>query len=887
MASKLDKPTKALVLIAVLGILASLLSLYYITFDLSAQGTTAKVGEIIKHTNDTRLKRSDNIHWFQIAANETECFANDLLFAGKDSFATVKLLNGGVISLNPNSLISLSPDHIALHSGTIEIEVGKEPLKIESFGEEFEIPSQTQLRILNTRSEKRILPIKGDLKTLKGQKVLSQFLKQHKVHITAPQNGLEIPIFPDNTLNFSWQSSGTNNTYRVEFANNRDFTTLIHSLETTTKEATLPATTFQAGEIYWRVTDKTNKQQARSSFSLLTLPLIQLVAPQHGSELAASLASSEGILFQWTNPLKLPQKIQIATTVDFEKDVQTAETKNGQYLLKIQEPATYFWKAGYLNGNKSINWSPTSSFTLKPELKITPMEFRSFPQKIDFALQKSLIIEVHDPNKSAEYNFVILKGSKEILNITKNKPVLSINTFPDGEYTLKVEGFIKEGLKTKPLIRNFRVDTSKPIGPPKIKTNKKVKIFVQFIRKVFENIIPVAHASVKFFPLEWEGAPNAEYEIEIYKNNKRLLKKKIREPSFKFAVPEPGIYLWRLRMKIDHKWGQYSEFLQINAQDKVEHIDYPLMITPAKEAVITTQAEIVKVTLKWQEPFKDVKYFLELYSDISKRPFKTYRVKGGFKTFKFRSSDSPFYWRVYAVSDYKNQSTDTTKHKLSFNQKTEIKNDLKISLATYYVQSTFQQDISDPAFPKLDDETSLAGLLIDLNLVYFPTRWNPRLSLSLHARQSLLSSEQDSYRETRLGAEAGYLLKKSSKWSHSLYGGTLFSKTEVDFQKDASASASYTLNTYSLKYYVVRTISANSFIDSGLAIHLLPSLQMPPSLTWQAGYNYRFAQHWIVSLKGIWEKYLFKATLKENSSDDIQIQLQHLGLGAGLTWEYQ
>ena len=169
-------------------------------------------------------------------------------------------------------------------------------------------------------------------------------------------------------------------------------------------------------------------------------------------------------------------------------------------------------------------------------------------------------------------------------------------------------------------------------------------------------------------------------------------KKQIATPSYDFSIPQPGRYFWRVREGQDGNWGPFSDFAEIEAQDKVQVLKSPLM----KKAF--TDGE--NITFIWNEPYPDFDYYLEIYKQQSKTPLLSIKVKGGLKKFDPRLSDDKHYGRIKAVSAWGNQNPN--RQKLLLNPQDESlqgpnkEKNLYIFRAAYFMtSSSYSQEPED------------------------------------------------------------------------------------------------------------------------------------------------------------------------------------------------
>jgi hypothetical protein len=479
---KLDRSSWILITLALSGIALSLFSLYKVSLSSEHSGQEL-VGKIHHFAKDTRLKRHGDISWYQIN-EKLDCFSNDLIFTGHESYLTLELLDGSRISLHPNSLISLLPGQVSLNSGTIEIKAGKKSLIIESFGDKFEVEQEASFKLVSTDQEKKIIPLNNKSKKLAQVENLKYFFDLQKLSIMNPSTGAQFPRFDGQNLTFEWQSKIKNRKFNISFSASPEFTDLIYIEETQTNSIQRPLISFPAGLIHWRVQDLHEKVVVSSSFFITEIPPINLMHPEPGSKTPLFLVKRDGLLLKWNNPSGLLQKLELSKSADFKDLLHSIETTDSEKIVSLGEEGNYFWRVSYMVGSEIVQGTQVASFILEPEIKIVPLTFLSFPKKMDFTFTKQYVLKVHDLNKSEEYHFSLLKDGKLISRQTKKVPSLVLNELLNGKYTIQVEGKINSELQTPPLNESFEVENTPPIKAPKIKNKMKVDLFVYWLNEI-------------------------------------------------------------------------------------------------------------------------------------------------------------------------------------------------------------------------------------------------------------------------------------------------------------------------------------------------------------------------------------------------------------------
>lgn len=891
----LDNFTKVLVGISILGIALGIYSLFFYKASESERNPADKIASVIKPNNDTRLKRSGNIHWFPVS-QDVDAFEQDVIFTGKDSLATIKFNNGAEVKLLPMSLITISNGNVTLNSGTIEVNLEKgSSLKVESFGEQFEIKDKTSFKVENTAEVKRIVPIAKTkqaeeeiAKSFANIPAVKNYIQSQTITITGPPTGEHIPKFEGSSVNIRWKASTINpkNAFRVEFSPDENFDTISYRTETPFTNLNVPVASLSSGINYFRVQEAKGKAKAESSLYLKDDVTIEYLQPTHMADYPLDQVESQGILFEWTNSLQLPQRVQISNTPDFQNVVFEDTLQATQKNYSFQTEGNYYWRVGHVL-DKSVYWSKVAAFNLNKKIPVSPLEIHSFPKDMDFRLKSHYEAQVHDLNKCEEYEFTILRGEQVVTQLKTASPKLKIAKLNDGEYQLKVIGKLKNNVFTEPVTREFSVKNSAPLSAPKI-IKKKVKLFV-LLNTVFDFIFPSAHAAPAegpYYNLQWEETPGATYEIEIAQTNPKniIIREIVSTPNYKFVVPGPETFYWRVRSKVKNEWSPFSEFAVMDVQDKITRISDALMIEPQNGTVIELKGEKPSIEFSWNEPQKNATYYLEITTKADGSNARTIKVQGGSYRVAFKKFPKNLYWRVYAESQFKNRTSNTEFYKISTvkeqnTEETKLGNKFVLRSAGYMVQSANVMDFSDVNLEKRDE--TLTGPILEFNGEFIPGRWKHKRSVNMYLRYSMLSSAETELSEQKIGAEYGWLSAPEKEVKHNFYAGLHF-YDNMSFKFGSDINGNYSLMFVSGRYLYRRpyTEKINLEFNAGLQ---LPKLGFNPLIVLRPGINYKLRKNLWIDAFGIFER--FNHELKDTENDNnVEISFQNIGLGAGLTY---
>jgi hypothetical protein len=540
--------------------------------------------------------------------------------------------------------------------------------------------------------------------------------------------------------------------------------------------------------------------------------------------------------------------------------------------------------------DKKVYWARPASFSLSKKIPVSPLEIHDFAKVMDFRLTPQYVINVHDLNKCEEFEFTLLNGDRVVSKIKTARPGLRVSKLRDGIYQVKVVGRLKNNVYTEPVVREFKVMNSQTLKAPKIKKNN-VQLFVKLIQKAFDFVFPSAYsapAANAFYNLEWEETPGATYEIEIAKTTKEniVIREKVQANRYKFIVPGPETFYWRVRSFLNNEWSPFSEFAEVHVVDRIRRISDALMTYP-EDGETLDLSDGPSIEFKWDEPDKRATYYLELSTRVDGSNAKIIQVKDGSHTVSFKKAPKEIYWRVYAESKFKNRTVNNEFFRVST---TSAKNDDKpgtvakdgkliIRGSAFYVQSANIMDFSSVDLDKRDE--TLTGPILEMNAEYLPARWNHRQSINIFARYSSLSSAETKLSEKKMGAEFGWLSSPESETKHNLYAGFHFFDT-MSFQFGSDITGNYNLMFLSGRYVYRKPLSKkiNFEMNSGLQ---LPNLGFNPLVILRPGINYKLSEKLWLDSYLLFER--FTHELKDTEEDNnVKIQYQNAGLGFGFTY---
>lgn len=866
----LDRSSKIILTLAIVGIVASFFLLkHFSNFSLS-DSDEAKIASITFYTNDVRLKRSTTLNWSKIE-EQANCFIDDRIFTGPASTATIEFLNGSKVTLQPNSLVSLSAGFISLNSGSIDVDLSRGQLEVESFGEKFKPTPKSKFRVENLETSKRILPI-GETKIEKWEKTktLEKFVKVEKLNLLSPVKGEKIPKFSDQEIDFTWDDSDQDlDEAVIQFSQDSSFSTIVHQDSAPSTPTQIQVSSLPTGPLYWRLMNKDKEISNRESFSLFEVPPIALQSPP-AEKVISLITAKEGVEFTWTNESEIPKVLQVSSSEDFSESVQSVKVEDNKAVVALESSGKFFWRVGHQYATNRREWSQASSFSVAPSLQITQLD-----KKLDFNSIDDVEVKVKSEVPCEEFEFIISQGEKIITSLKSKTANVALPKLTDGKYELRVTGFSKGEVVSESEPKPFKVKNSPPLQKPTIKNKKKVNLFVRAVSTLFDLIFPSAEAAPQaFYRLQWDGDEESEYEVEISKpDGEIVLKKKVKGLSYKFLVSGPEKYRWRVRLVRGKKASEFSDYAEILIHDKITSFKKPRMISPKNGAKLPDHGDKVRVEFRWEELPAQYDTFLEIYDGPkSKKPFIKEAVSGDSHELVLTDPPKVIYWRVYAQSIYKNKTTSEHRFAIKTSRVDVRPGYYTLSPQVAFFKSKLSVSYDRESAEAIPDYDSLSGPAAGLAGEYFLGRADHKRSIAATVMGYALADGKDKLTEVRTLLEYGIL-----KNEHRFYVGTFLTLGELNLPSQLEASF---LNLYvSGRYVFARNLSENW--QSLSSILLLVTHNTTPSFYLRQTFSRRLNKRLALDLFGQIEQLSAKS---EVDGTEATTKLTSFGAGLGLTW---
>lgn len=592
-------------------------------FPQAQTGKLELIGNVATSENDVRRKNLDTFSWIP-ASKKDQIYENDSIFTGDRSEAEIRLQQGALIKIHPNSLVTLNLKNgqmlLDLRYGNLE--GGLQPgssLTIKSGHEEFVIQGKNGSAEKSTIKLKKAHSGKVDVKLLSGQATFTNKKKQTstelpkdtvvtvtkagemrpleklELHLITADNLNWVREMPDAPVPFEWTSKGDIAKYEFEVSPKEDFS-VISSSQRTSEQKIQMTDPLEPGSYYWRLKALDQKGQVSivsntQRFNISHLPKPQVVPPVASpasvvTPPAPTLPTPPSIATKDVAPNVVPPDRPLLVTKKIEFKVPS---------LQDRDPAS-------LPAPK-ILWKPVAQVK-NYQLQISKNEAFTEAQKYD------------------------LKGSQAVWN-----------QYHPGQYYYRVYARGLTGLMSQP----------SEVGTLDIQVGDVTLNPFKAITIIGKAPIPIEA------PISWNEIPFAKsYLVQIDKDQNFSQPRQMEYPANtgSLAITAPGLYQVRVQA-LDKDNKPLTEFSNI---EEVLYtfrspLNSPPLLEPFNNASIFLQAEIEPpfIWLEWKKVEGSISYSIE----ISDKPdFSRILIAKSLTENRYLVKDrvplGKIYWRVRA-----------------------------------------------------------------------------------------------------------------------------------------------------------------------------------------------------------------------------------------------
>lgn len=500
------------------------------------------IGNLMSYENEVRHKQVSSIDWQRVTDVNMDLMDGDQIFTSENSSAVVRLINGVVLNLKPNTLVKLelNGDSMNLNylKGLMEIDFAGSDIEgnINLNGKNLDTSGDGKLKIYKD-GEKTLFNVKsgsiklGDRRLNAGEELDSdgkRKLGDESIVLLGPEDDYRFSPIRKNSIKFKWKAPSGTKILTLEVARDPDFDNVVLKRRSYGNNYTMGMP--RDGRYYWRVRAP-GITSPISYFYVKNLPPAKLLYPRIEEQLKVKLKQRLPIEFQWKGDPKQDYLLTLYTpNLGGKMKKRTFKVAGNSYETRLTDLGRYVWtvKPDHPKGLKS----KSRSFRLRPnafvKIKKPGNEFvfdaTRTTRPIQFELQKK--------PRSRSALFVSRDVTFENI-VAKQKFTtqrFNLKYAQAGDYYYKITSLLDPNYTTD--VFEMRIINWTAVGlTPR------------------NDLIIRAKDKTQQMKFAWNALYRGKYSLEIAEDPyfKKLVHQKFTKRKSESFTMVPGKYYWRLR----------------------------------------------------------------------------------------------------------------------------------------------------------------------------------------------------------------------------------------------------------------------------------------------------------------------------------------------------
>lgn len=684
------------------------------------KGNLEQIGEVRMSNNDVRRRFEVAMAWLPLKGNN-KVYQGDSIFTGDNSTAVIITKNGEEISIAPNSLVVITQKKDSL---SLNIGFGSVKGKVEK-GKKFFVASNDKLTefagdnaVVNIdagEGNKLLLNVisgQVNLKTKEGDTILrtqetteikddgsAKDVIASRVQIVNPSPGEHFKFKEDTPIIFRWKTAKTYTRMKIKVATDEEFHNVV--IDSRIDDNSYSAYNLPKDEIlYWQVVAEGGQSEINKFTLAGDIPPFPTF-PKPGFQfyydpfLQPNLAGSHVDVTWEQGSIASTFEVQLATDFNFKTNVKSYKTDKHTVSLGLLTAGQYYWR---VRSNDFIDekWSEPSHFKVGPEptkiLSAPVPELADNTFLIPTKIHGESTDKIHSLRRHGAQKYIeqfpkinwspVNNAELYVLQISRNSTFTNIivnETQPQrsyvwrdiepGEYFWRIKG-VSEAYRDGRYTRTQKIVLS--VAPPQALTQP---LIVDEIPDPILLNAPPPPMTLKWNPTLF----TEEYEIEFSANSEfKDSKKFITSKSEKqILIPKPGIYFWRVRsldrfhVPVSPISSTYTLEFQRVYKDPAISGNLIALHPKSLDSIVIVGTKKSELEFKWNRPFKDVRYRVELsYDPQFEKVFYSAQTDRHYFKYTQPFKKKIIYWRVRAENDkFISAWTDTSRFYVSYENK--------------------------------------------------------------------------------------------------------------------------------------------------------------------------------------------------------------------------
>jgi hypothetical protein len=644
-----------------------------------------KIGLIYHSVNDVRLKSATSFSWSP--AQKSNVHQKDSIFTGEGSEVAIQLLDGSVINLKENSLVTLN-----IKNGEMTLD-----LKYGDFVGELSQNSE-----LKVKAGTEVFKLKGDVKSVlsinksrTGQlgvklqsgsaKLGSTQLEKQKSFLASKGAVKELPKpviklvtanrstftqwTPKDLIPLEWESEPVPEVFEAEIATDEGFKD-IRWHQKTAQMIINAAIDSGTGKYFWRVKGLSSAGQVlgisnHRFFNVVRGGTPSILSPEAKKPLALELpAGTKEKQTEFKIKWKAEDRIrnfnyQIGADPDFTqilkddvtagKEVSSPELPSGTYFVRVR---------GEVRQGTFGDWSEIRQVDMKVTIAEGPAAPKLVKRLVEF---DAGLAAKRGPSAVQAPEFQWTKpfaADSYRIEVSKDKKFRDSKVYPADKGETFVWNDYEPG---DTFFRVYAVSKNKILSPPSEYGLVKVILNDPKIRPIKKLVAtgkdPVAPAPTLEALVSWNPVKSAKkYVLEMDQNNDFTSPQRfeVKNESIPLAVSKPGKFNLRVRA-LNEKGEAISNYSTVEKLTYIYNVPLltPDLLEPYNKTTMFMQKDTAPyLWLEWQNVPNASEYLIEISTapDFSKPLLSAKTIVPRFLV-KQKIPYGTVYWRVRALSE--------------------------------------------------------------------------------------------------------------------------------------------------------------------------------------------------------------------------------------------
>ena len=565
--------------VALIGLICAFLLMHDLEY-VGQRLSHSPIGKLLRFDGRIRYKPKGAFAAREIQANQS-LFKGDLIIAGTGSRATIEMLDGRHLDLQPGSSVVLD--------------------------------SVTNLDSPSVRGSVFISSEKGEEKFLTDLKISNGEIEKDPMQLISPEELAEFFFSNESNPNitFAWRSAANANQKSVKWLQlSKSFLFEEDVLEyPVSGDSSTLNLQINEGKFLWRLVDAEHRPISRSrEFKGIKVRSLTGILPT-----GPTVAWDAAVEFQWSAPTEVRLNLgshwlEISNTPDFQNIIQKKliPAFSQHIVVSGLSEQKYYWRLTS-QFSKLIVSSSVKEFVVELGKQLI-IDSRQPPQDSVAEIPGTIQFAWQTNAENAEFYFELqTQNSLPIKEIRTRATSHAINDLPAGSYRWRVSAALKK-FQAESAWKNLTVLRAGGLALKLPKPGTKVVAASQDSPIYFEWENQLQDRQKYLFELARDPA------FKIVVARKKL--KEYRMNSSDFKLENDAVYFWRVSVVSDEGIGQKISSVGQFQYSIYQGLSSPQELLPQSETVLNPLKSKTPCRLSWSSVPGASKYEVEIFEDL-------------------------------------------------------------------------------------------------------------------------------------------------------------------------------------------------------------------------------------------------------------------------------